>query len=171
VFAESGCRIALGKIDPKHYLQGGILPAKQRPEDYARDFLRVFGVKGIDGETVHTLPGEIPIAITKDIFRTEKGGFNFGVNIGRGRYAQMMAETIKSPYEIWSAPVEVNGRRKQALNLFRMFSGNDGAIPGAVVFSLIGKQWTGNSFGTLTSAAEKYIESKRKGVLVYREEK
>ena len=181
VFAEGDiCRPPLGTLDRRHILpirKGDIMPKGLPDEEYVKVFLAEFGITDIDGGKVITLPGGVPVVISKHFFIENKAtgtGWKVKKN-GREQYVKLLARTILNPYEIWRMPKEVSKRPTDTLNLIRLFRDADSQIEGFVVFSLVaGRRWLATSAfvpaGKNKEAVMRYLERQRSNILIYREE-
>jgi len=179
--ADDLCKPPLKLLDPRHIHRIGkndILPKGLSSEAYVREFLAEFGLKGINQSMVHALPGNIPVVISKDFFIRDKGaGAGWKVRKeGRERFVKLLARTILDPFEVWETAVNIQGKSRPCLNLIRLFAGEDGKVGGYAVFHLVGgRHWAGaTSYTPKLGKSErdllKYLEKKRNGRLLYREE-
>ena len=95
---------------------------------------------------------------------------------GREQYVRLLARTILDPFEIWETSVNIGGRTRPCLNLIRLFADENGKIGGYAVFHLIkGRKWKAATaytpkLGKKGKDLLKYLEKKRNGRLLYREE-
>lgn len=180
-FAASGdvCRPPLASLDAKHVLpvaEGDILKEGLSPETYVKAFLAEFGLQSLDASKVVTLPGNIPVVISKQFFVDRKTGEWKVEKSGRAPFVKLLARTILNPYEIWRVPVEINGKHYPELRLIRLFAEPSGQVGGYTVFSLIhGRMWTATTaytpkVGLSEAVMRKYLEERRVGALWYREE-
>ncbi len=170
------CKPPLSKLDKRHILPVAatdIMAKGLPPEDYVKAFLAEFGLDDIDDYLVHTLPGGIPVPISKALFIHKASGKWKVDKSGRERYVRLLARTIKDPYEIWMVPAQVAGRKYTVLRLIRLFAGSSGDVGGFAVFNLIGGRWQAATAFTPKAGKPQrmleYLEKQRVGVLVYRE--
>lgn len=180
VFADAGpCKPPLAAIDPRHILpvaDTDILPRGMAPEDYAREFLREFGLE-VGESKVHLLPGSVPVVISKGFFTDKLTGAWKTTWTDKAPYMRLLARTILNPYEMWMAPVELPSGIRQSLKLIRLFSWGK-TIGGYCSFHLIdGRWWSATAFMPKAGRAARsqkaifdYLEGIRQGTLVYREE-
>lgn len=184
-FAEGdACRPPLATLDKRHIFKirpDDILPKNLDKSEHVAAFLKEFGL-GLEQSKVHRLPGNFPVVISKWLFVDKATGEFKGTWSDKGPYMRLLARTIKDPYEVWWAPVEVGGRDGKpkrlvySLRLLRLFSRPDGkGIGGYCSFSLIGRHWLGaTAFAPKAGRSEKaileYLERMRGGVLLHREE-
>jgi len=182
-FAASGdvCRPPLASLDARHVLpvaEGDILPEGLTPETYVKAFLAEFGLKGLDGSKVITLPGvALPVVVNKGFFWDKRLNEWKATKYGRAPYVRLLARTLLDPYEIWSVPAEVAKRPMNVLRLIRLFATPQKQVGGFVVFNLVRqRQWQAATAFTpkvLKTPLEmlEYLEKQRVGTLLYREEK
>jgi SPP1 gp7 family putative phage head morphogenesis protein len=174
------CRPPLAGIDRRHiapFSAEDLLPSGLAPERYVAAFLAECGLAGIDASRVVTLPGGIPVAVSKGFFVDRASGAWKVTKQGRERYLRLLARTILDPYEIWQVPAEVAGKKTPVLRLLRLFSeaGGGGLVGGFAVFNLVrGRQWQATTaFAPKLRQDRKalldYLERQRAGVLLYRE--
>lgn len=179
--ADDVCRPPLVSINPRHIRKikkTDILPKGLPSEDYVRAFLKEFGIDDLNGRKVHRLPGAIPVVISKDFFIKDKAtGQGWKVKKeGREQFLKLLARTILDPFEVWETSVLIKGRERPCLNLLRLFANGDGKIGGYAVFHLInGRTWHGATtytpkLGKSDKGLMEYLEKKRNGRLLYREE-
>lgn len=178
VFSAGGiCKPPLDQLDPRHILrfsQKDVLPKGLKEEEYVRAFLGEFGLKGLDEAKVHTLPGGIPVPVSKELFMDRRTGGWKVTKEGREQYVRLLARTIINPYEIWLVPAEVSGRKLSVLRALRLFAAADGNLGGFAVWNLVGaRRWQQATAFTpkLGSSSQmiSYLERQREGVLVFRE--
>lgn len=173
------CKPALKDIDKKHLLpttKKDIMAKGLKDEDYVKAFLKEFGLSGLEGSKTVRLPGTgVPIVINKGFFIDKRTGDWKVKKSDRESFVKLLAHTIQNPFEIWSVPVEVSGKRLPALRLIRLFMDESGErIGGYVAFNLIkGRQWhAATAFSPKVgneAAMLKYLEKQRVGVLIFRE--
>jgi hypothetical protein len=177
---EGPCGLPLDKIDPRHILEvreGDILPPDQDDEFYAKEFLKAFGIKGLECGTLLKIPGtgflRLPVSI--DLLTDKDTGELKANKNGRGPYMRLLAETIKNPFEAWWVPVTRGEKQYEALRLIRLFREPDGGeIGGLGVFHwLPGEGWQGATAFKPKAAnfqgVLRYLEKQRSGLLLYRE--
>jgi len=176
----TSCKPSLKALDPRHVHRIGqkdILPTGLPDKDYVMTFLKQFGLKDINASKVHTLPGGIPVVISKEFFVKDKSsgkGWKVAKG-GREQFIPLLAKTILDPFEIWQTTVKVGANSRPCLNLLRLFADDSGTVGGYGVFHLIGgRKWSAATvFTPKTGQPERdlyrYLEKKRNGVLVYRE--
>lgn len=181
LFADDPCKPVLSSLDERHFLpmsKKDLLPKGLDDETYVKAFLGEFGITDAHGSKVVSLPGvKLPVVISRDLFVVNKrNGRGLKVRkLGRERYLKLLARTIKNPFEIWNVPVEISGKRRQALRLIRLFSGENGEMGGYAAFNLInGRQWHGVTtfpakLGQSREQMLAYLEKQRVGELLYRE--
>lgn len=176
----AACKPSLASLDKRHILPvkpGDILPKGLKPEQYVEAFLKEFGLKGLNDSTVHTLPGGIPVPISKELFIDKKTGGWKVEKSGRERYVKLLAQTILNPYEVWMVPAEVSGRRLSVLRCLRLVRGADGKLGGFGVWNFTTRWWKGA--GILMRNIEPghhagmegwfvdYVEAQRSGIQLY----
>jgi len=178
--APGACGLPLAKIDQKHILPvepADILPSGKSDAYYALEFLKAFGLKHLDGQTmVELLGGSLRLPISKDLL-TDKTTGQLKVNkYGRGPYMRLLAETIKNPFEVWRVPAQLSGRPCDVLRLMRLFREPGGqSIGGFGVFNwVVGRGWQGASaftpkLGSTEKVILNYLDRQRVGNLIFRE--
>ena len=158
------------KVDP-----ADLMPKGLPDEKYVRAFLKEFGLNDINASTVHTLPGNIPVPISKALFwdRTlQKWKATKG---HRQEYVRLLARTILDPFEVWHTPARLVPKgRLDSLRLIRLFEIPGRDIGGYVAFTLIGRRWMGSTaFFPKVDRSQKaihaYLNDYRMGTLIYRE--
>jgi SPP1 gp7 family putative phage head morphogenesis protein len=177
VFTENRCLPKLSEMDIRHVLPvtaADVMEKGLAPETYVKAFLDEFGIKDIDGQSMHPLPCGLSVPVDKGFFIDKATGGWKATWTDKGPYMRLLARTIKAPYEIWQRPVTVQGDTRMALRLIRMFRTGK-AIVGYVSWSLIGgRWWSATAFMPKSGRSEKamyrYLEAQRGGVLLYREE-
>lgn len=176
---DDPCKPPLKDIDHKHLLSASgkdILPKGLKDEEYVKAFLKEFGLKGLNCSKVISLPGtKVPIVINKGFFIDKRTGLWKVQNSEREQFVKLLARTIQNPFEIWSVPVEISGKKLPALRFIRLFKDKTGKkIGGFVAFNLInGRRWQAATAFTPKVNNEvnmlKYLERQRAGILIYRE--
>lgn len=138
-----------------------VLPAGEKPEDYARSFLRQFG--GDLGKTVlwrdaagHALP------ISESLFRTHDGKWKIAK---RGRETQVlrMAEALIDPDEIWAQWARGHNGKPTLMRAYLR------RAPGGLGFALF--EWARQGwYGTTAFPPDRedYLERQRRGALLWR---
>jgi SPP1 gp7 family putative phage head morphogenesis protein len=172
------CKPSLKTLDKRHILPvsaSDILPKGMKPVEYVEAFLGEFGLQNTNDNLVHTLPGNIPVVISKDLFIHKASGKWKVDKSGREQYVKLLARTIKNPYEVWMVPAKVSGRKYNVLRLIRLFATSGGEVGGFAVFNLIGgRVWKGATAFTPKTGKPgrmlEYLEKQRQGVLVFREQ-
>lgn len=138
-----------------------VLPAGQKPEDYARSFLQQFG--GDLDRTVlwrdkagHVLP------ISEALFRRRDGGWKVEK---RGRETQVLrlAETLIDPDEIW---VQWARLKDGKIALKRSYLRRAPDDQGFVLFDWVQRGWYGTT--AFPPEAPDYLERQRRGALLWR---
>lgn len=181
-FAESQtgdpCKPPLALLAKRHILPvtaKDLLPKGLKAEAYVAAFLKEFGLADMNASAVHTIPGGIPVVVSKGLFIDKKTGGWKVLKNGRERYLKLLARTIKEPWEVWFVPAELAGRPVTVLRLIRLFRDDaEGKVGGFAVFNLVrGREWVGttafvpNAKNEATMLA--YLERQRTGTLLYRE--
>lgn len=145
-----------------------LLPAGRTAQEYVDAFLREF-----DGPEFTDVTGE-GLLITDDLFRDIRGELKV-LKRGRERFVKLMAQTIKSPDEIWMTAEQhmAKGReviRRRYVARF-LVEGEDKPILG--VFELGRDGWRGVTGYQAdgAKAAGEMLDSVRKGEIVYRRTK
>jgi len=183
LFAGGACRPSLAGLDPRHVLPfdpADLLPRAMPKEEQVLAFLSEFGLSGLDQSTVFRLPGNYPLVIGKGLFTDKATGQLKGAWQDKGPYLRLLARTIKSPFEMWWTPVEVEVEGKASrtyfsLRLLRLFREPEGReIGGYGSFTLFGREWHGaTAFAPRADRSRQgmieYLERQRAGVLLYRE--
>ncbi|MCB2186956.1 MAG: minor capsid protein [Deltaproteobacteria bacterium] len=181
LFADDICRPPLASIDRRHIHQvdaKDILPKGLKDEEYVGAFLKEFGLMDLGGSTVHRLPGDIPVVVSKELF-LDKASNQFKVNKDRRwAYMKLLARTLLDPFEIWHVPVSVAqaGRRaeqRDALRVIALFETQGKDLGGYVAFNLMGNVWQGSTAmvpknDRSQKAIFDYLERMRQGTLIYR---
>ena len=179
---EGPCGLPLEKIDRRHILEvrpGDILPVGESEEFYAKEFLKCFGLKGLNGSALVKIPGtKLSLPVSKALLTDKLTGQLKANKYGRGRFMRLLAETIRNPFEVWWAPAKMAGNDKdyEALRLIRLFRDEKGGeIGGLGIFNWVpGMGWRGTTVFTPGSVNRiknmaNYLEKQREGILVYRE--
>lgn len=168
---ETFDRRHITRVDPKDLMPKG-LPE----EEYVRAFLAEFGLTDINAATVHTLPGNIPVPISKALFWDREFNRWKSTKGGRGEYVRLLARAITDPFEVWHTPVHLmpGNAKFDALRLVRMFEIPGKDIGGYVAFALIGRQWKASTaffpkVDRSQRAIHAYLDKYRVGTLIYRE--
>lgn len=179
-YAEDSCKPPLASLDPRHIHTIGerdILPAGLSDDEYLGRFLGEFGIDDLYGSKAISLPGvQLPVVIGRDLFTVSGNPTQLKIRKrGRERYLPLLAKTIMNPYEIWHLAVSVNQRRKHALRMIRLFSGDAGVVGGYASFTLVeGRAWYGvTTFPSQTGGRDSdvlsYLEKQRVGTVLHRE--
>lgn len=171
------CTPPLAELEERHLLpvkDTDLLPAGLSSEEYVKAFLKEFGLSGLRGSALHSLPSGHPLVISKSLFIDKKTGLWKVKKSGREQYLKVLARTIKNPFEVWQVPSELTGKPVHVLRTLRVFSGENGRIGGFGVFNLVnGRKWVGATTFTPKinneKAMFKYLEKQREGILLYRE--
>jgi hypothetical protein len=111
----------------------------------------------IDAPTRHRL------AVSRLVFTDHKTGRLKLHKEGRAPYVLFIAETILAPDEIWMTE---GGHGDRSLNFLTSFRLAGKMLWVLAVFKKIGELWEG--WSGYPSTNERYISSKRSGVLLYR---
>ena len=172
------CLPPLAELAPEHILpvkKADILPAGLSEEAYALAFLKEFGLKSLDDSTLFRLPWlRMPLLISKQLLLTKATGKLKADKSGRGPYMRLMAQAIKTPYEVWQVPMKLSGKVHITLRFLRLFKGEDGGFGGYSAFNLIGggRYWSGATVFKAKNSFERaadYLEQQRNGILLFRE--
>ena len=172
------CLTPLAELAPEHILpvkKDDILPAGLSEESYALAFLKEFGLKSLDDSTLFRLPWlRMPLLISKQLLLTKATGKLKADKSGRGPYMRLMAQAIKTPYEVWQVPMKLSGKVHITLRFLRLFKGEDGGFGGYSAFNLIGggRYWSGATVFKAKNSFERaadYLEQQRNGILLFRE--
>ncbi|WP_411037625.1 PBECR2 nuclease fold domain-containing protein [Shinella sp. BYT-45] len=152
--------------EPTRMPAGMVLPANQPDQFYIDAFLKPFGLKGDRGYFRDASGGIVTISQSLfeqrdhdgNVLRTKAGKF------GRGRYAALMAETIKAPDEIW---LDWAKTAAGAVVLRRSYLRNVILDNGQSIF--VRFEWTKAGWIAITGfdARESYIRKWRRGALLY----
>lgn len=152
-----------------------LLPPGLPEEEYVKRFLSEFGISGIDGETTVKIPGsDIIVPVNKYLFMDKRDMSWKVLKEGRERYMVPLAQTILDPLEVWLTPADVSGQKYLTLNLIKVFE-MDKDVAGFCVFSYTNRGWTASTaympkIDKSEEAIMKYMETKRKGELLFRKE-
>ena len=143
-----------------------VLPAGQPEQTYIDAFLKPFGLKDDRGCFRDASGGIVTISQSLfeqrdhdgNVLRTKAGKF------GRGRYAELMADTIMAPDEIW---LDWAATAAGAVVLRRSYLRNVILDSGQSVF--VRFEWTKAGWIAITGfdAKESYIRKWRRGALLY----
>lgn len=152
-----------------------LMPPGLPEEEYVKRFLSEFGLDDIEGETTVQIPGSnIIVPVNKHLFMDKRDMSWKVLKEGRERYMVPLAQTILDPLEVWLTPADVSGQKYLTLNLIKVFEmGKD--VAGFCVFSYTSRGWTASTaympkIDKPEEAIMKYMETKRRGVLVFRKE-
>jgi len=170
------CKPPLASLDKRHLLpvsKADILPKGLKPEEYVEAFLKEFGLKGLDDSLVHTLPGGIPVPISKEFFTDKKTGRLEVNKSGREQYVRLLARVILQPYEVWYFPGLAGKRPVGCLRAIRHFSEPNGQIYGYRAWTLASRGWVVSSFFWPDAKNNRELlhslERQRVGMLIFRE--
>lgn len=154
-----------------------LLQAGQAPEVYARAFLEEFGAD-IGKPVVFTDKAGDALAIDEALFQDSTGAWKADKN-DRGRYMKLLAQTVKSPDEIWLRWEESRDipdkwlLKRRYIKSIEIENGSDGVQFGLSVFEYGQDGWTGSTTmvaqpNRSEEARRRYIEKQREGFLLYR---
>lgn len=164
---------------PQKLPKSAILSKDVTSDEAARSFLGEFGA-AMDKASLFTDAVGQPIIIDSAMVTDQAGRIKSG-KFGRGQYAVLAAQALKSPDEIWSVwndpPAEALAKGAKA-GIIRRYIASfdiDGQTQTVVVIVEIGSDgWTGKTWfppklGKSKNALADYLNSKvRGGVLQYR---
>ncbi|MGE4297536.1 MAG: DUF935 family protein [Desulfovibrionaceae bacterium] len=179
LFADERCKPPLADLDPRHIhvvKPGDLLPATMSVEDQVLAFLKEFGLSDLGASKVVTLPGRIPVVVSKGFFIEKSSGLWKTTWTDKGPYMKLLARTILNPFEVWQVTAMLPSGPTPSLRLLRPFSFDGGkTIGGYCAFHLAGRQWqAATAFAPKADRSQKaileYLEKMRGGVLIYREE-
>jgi SPP1 gp7 family putative phage head morphogenesis protein len=165
---------------PRPFAAARLLPSGQPDEWYVRRFLQVFGADLDRPAILEDVTGE-PLRIGAELFLDRGRSARSGSPIykvqkrGREAYLPMLAETLKSPQEIWERVEHIESLGKTVLRRRYLawweVEGQD--KPGLAVFEWATQWWAGvTTFPPerpTPAELERYVNDQRKGVLRWRE--
>lgn len=151
-----------------------LLSAGLPPEDYARAFLAEFGADVGRGVVFKDVTGA-PLAIDEALFQDGRGNWKADKR-GRGVYMGLLADTIKTPAEIWLRWEESRATpgawllKRRYLQTFEMEEEGD-LIYGIGAFEWGKDGWTGSTIFRADANTEAkrlaYLNAQRDGFLLY----
>jgi SPP1 gp7 family putative phage head morphogenesis protein len=154
-----------GKMPEPRRVDIPLLPTGQTERFYLERFMREFGEEW-DGTAIIEAPSGHALAVSGQLFTNHKTGATKIDKEGRAPYVPYIAETIKAPDEIWLSKGSAGDQTLYFLAWY-LIGGQSTAI--MAVFKGGRKAWEGwSGYQSLNMA---YIETKRTGILVYRNQK
>ncbi len=133
---------------------------------YVRQFLSGFGVEPGGAVVYRDAAGE-PLIICEDLFRAAGGRLKI-TKKGREKYLNLLAKTIKDPYEVWLVPQKNQKTGKVILRrrYIAAFSKDpDNKTVGFAAFDYSPHGWEGVTAFSPDKAA--YADKLRNGILMY----
>lgn len=150
---------------PRPVAADRLLPPGLPPQDYAAEFLRLFGATIAEPVVFKDVIGE-RVVIGAALFQTARGTWKADKR-ERGPYMRLLAQALREPDEIW-ARLEWHFSQKKAVVRRRYvarFDVDGVAAPALVVFDLGSDGWTGT---TTFHGREQEPDDWRIGVRLYR---
>lgn len=156
-------------FDSKRLLQSG------RPdEEYVKAFLGEFGADVGKPVVYKDAAGE-PLMINEELFKVRRNNKWKVSKGGRERYLSMLAETIRSPDEIWARMEWIASQQRYAVR--RRYIARwmvDDEASGLAVFEYGADGWSGITTyvpeQATAGALEEYIQAQRQGVRLFQRE-
>lgn len=141
-----------------------LMPPGLAQEEYVTAFLKEFGTE-IGKPAVHEdVVGE-PLVVTEELFKNRFGGWKV-LKQGRERFMLMLADTIKSPDEIWTAFQKMpDGRTELRRRYLAQWTVQGETLPMLTVFEWGKSGWSGvTAFDPETVS---YLMRQRQGKRAY----
>lgn len=160
-------------LDPRPQSVSRVLPEGMSEEAYAQKFLEEFGAKIGKPIVFKDVTGS-PLVISDDLFRQANGSLKIKKR-ERHLYVRMLAETIKSPDEIWLKIEELRSKPGTFVTRRRYIArweieGHE--HPGVAVFEESQEGWKGVTAFQVDHPKQKqlleYLKGLREGAMLYR---
>ena len=148
-----------------------ILPSDLSDNEYTNRFLGEFGISGGQRDTIFRDAVDEPIIISDQLFIDRKGQSKLRMR-GRERFLLLLADTIRSPDEIWVAGGAVPGKSALRRRYVAQWAVDGQDAPGLAVFEAGPEGWVGvTAFSPDLITRPNYLDHRiRLGQRVYRRE-
>jgi hypothetical protein len=153
---------------PRQARADRLLPSGEAPQWYVRRFLSEFGVEPGEIGLFRDVAGE-HLAIGESLFIDRHGEYK-ALKRGRERHVLLLADTIRSPDEIWMAlETPDKGKKRLRRRYVARWIVEGMEVPALTVFEWSRDLWTGVT--AFTPDEVSYLENRaRLGTLVWKRE-